>query len=84
MNFGDLLSASAERNPRKAAIILENESISYEQLDHSTRSLARLFLRRGCKPGDRIAIHWPNSIEVVKLFFATMRGIKSVCRLKHK
>jgi acyl-CoA synthetase (AMP-forming)/AMP-acid ligase II len=57
MNFGDLLSASAERNPRKAAIILANESIPYEQINHSTRPIARLFQRRGRKPGDRIAIH---------------------------
>ena len=56
MNFGDLLSSSAERNPRKDAVILANESISYEQPDHSTGSLARLFLRRDCEPGDRIAI----------------------------
>jgi long-chain acyl-CoA synthetase len=74
MNFGDLLSASAERNPRKACIVLENESISYEQLDRSTTSLARWFLRQGRKPGDRIAIHWPNSIEVVKLLFACFKA----------
>jgi acyl-CoA synthetase (AMP-forming)/AMP-acid ligase II len=47
MNTGNLLSASAERNPRKTAIILENESVSYEQLDHSTTSLARWFLQQG-------------------------------------
>ena len=74
MNMGNLLSASAERNPRKTAIILENESVSYEQLDRSTTSLARWFLRQGCKPGDRIAFHWPNSIETVKLFFACFKA----------
>ncbi len=47
MNMGNLLSSSAERNPRKTAIILENESVSYEQLDHSTTSLARWFLQQG-------------------------------------
>jgi acyl-CoA synthetase (AMP-forming)/AMP-acid ligase II len=47
MNMGNLLSASAERNPRKTTIILENESVSYEQLDRSTTSLARWFLRQG-------------------------------------
>ena len=42
-----LMVAAAERNPRKTAIILENESVSYEQLDHSTTSLARWFLQQG-------------------------------------
>jgi long-chain acyl-CoA synthetase len=74
MNMGNLLSASAERNPRKTAIILENESVSYEQLDRSTTSLAQWFLRHGCKPGDRIAFYWPNSIETVKLFFACFKA----------
>src|SRR5258707_6235903 len=74
MNMANLLSASAERNPRKTAIILENECVSYEQLDRSTTSLAQWFLRHGCKPGDRIAFHWPNSIETVKLFFACFKA----------
>jgi long-chain acyl-CoA synthetase len=67
MNIANVLTASAERDPRKAAIVLENESIRYEQLDRATTSLARWFLRQGLKPGDRIAIYWPNSIETVKL-----------------
>jgi long-chain acyl-CoA synthetase len=74
MNLGNLLSASAARNPRKTACIIENESISYEELDRSTTSLARWFLQQGCKPGDRIAIHWPNSIETVTLFFACFKA----------
>lgn len=74
MNLGDFLSASTARNPRKTAIALENERISYEQLEHSSASLARWLLRQGCKPGDRIAIHWPNSIEIVKLLFACFKA----------
>src|SRR4029077_8124616 len=74
MNLGNLLSASAARNPRKTACVFENEGISYEQLDRSTTSLARWFLRQGCKPGDRIAVHWPNSIETVMLFFACFKA----------
>jgi long-chain acyl-CoA synthetase len=74
MNIANVLTASAERDPKKAAIVLKNESISYEQLDRATTSLARWFLRQGLKPGDRIAIHWPNSIETVKLFFACFKA----------
>jgi long-chain acyl-CoA synthetase len=74
MNLGNLLSASAARNPQKTACVFENESISYERLDRSTTSLARWFLRQGCKPGNRIAIHWPNSIDSVMLFFASFKA----------
>jgi long-chain acyl-CoA synthetase len=74
MNMGNLLSASAVRNPRKTAIIIGNECLSYEQLDHSTTLLAQWLLREGCNPGDRIAVYWPNSIETVKLFFACFKA----------
>jgi long-chain acyl-CoA synthetase len=74
MNMGNLLSASAERNPRKTALVFEDESISYEQLDHSTTSLAHGLLQEGCRPGDRVAIYWPNSIETVKLLFACFKA----------
>jgi acyl-CoA synthetase (AMP-forming)/AMP-acid ligase II len=71
MNIANVLTASAAQDPRKAAIVLENESISYEELDRSTTSLARWLLRQGLKPGDRVAIHWPNSIETVHLAIGT-------------
>src|ERR1700720_2592881 len=66
--------SSAARNPRKTACVFETENISYGQLDRSTTSLARWFLRNGCKPGDRIAVHWPNSIETVMLLFACFKA----------
>ena len=35
MTFGNLLSVSAERNPRRAAIVLEKESISHVLRPHA-------------------------------------------------
>ena len=40
----DLLSASAARNPEKAAIAFEVRSISYEWLERATARLAQWFL----------------------------------------
>jgi long-chain acyl-CoA synthetase len=74
MNLGNMLSASAERTPRKKAIVLGNQSVSYEHFDRSTSSLARWILRQGLKPGDRVAVHWPNSIETVQFFFACFKA----------
>jgi long-chain acyl-CoA synthetase len=73
-NLGDLLSASAARNPQKAAIDFEHRSISYESLEQATTRLARWFLQQGCKPGDRIAFYWPNSIEAAELYFACFKA----------
>jgi long-chain acyl-CoA synthetase len=73
-NLGDLLSASAARNPQRAAIVFEDESVSYEWLDEATTRLAKWFLQQGCKPGDRIAFYWPNSIEIAELYFACFKA----------
>jgi len=48
--------------------------VSYQALDQATTSLARWFLREGLHPGDRVAIHWSNSIQAVKVFFACFRA----------
>jgi len=74
MNLGNLLTASALRNPHKAALIFQEESVSYEQLDATTTSLAQALLAQGRQPGDRIALHWPNSIEMAKLLFACFKA----------
>jgi acyl-CoA synthetase (AMP-forming)/AMP-acid ligase II len=71
-NLGDLLSASAARNPQKAAIDFEDRSISYELLEQATTRLAQWFVQQGCKLGDRIAFYWPNSIEAAELCFACL------------
>jgi acyl-CoA synthetase (AMP-forming)/AMP-acid ligase II len=74
MTLGNVLNASAARTPQRTALALEDESISYEQLDHCTTWLAHWLLHHGRKPEDRIAIHRPNSIETVKLFFACFKA----------
>src|SRR5438477_6042221 len=76
MNLGSMLHSAAIRNPQKAALIdgSNHQVVSYEQLERSTTLLAHRLLREGCQPGDRIAIHWANSIEVVTLFFACFKA----------
>jgi non-ribosomal peptide synthetase component E (peptide arylation enzyme) len=37
--------------------------MSFAELDASTDGLAAWFLGEGFKPGDRVAMQWPNAIE---------------------
>jgi acyl-CoA synthetase (AMP-forming)/AMP-acid ligase II len=73
-NLGDLLTASAARNPQQAVIAFEDRGISYEWLEQATTRLAQWFLQQGCKTGDRIAFYWPNSIETAELYFACFKA----------
>src|SRR5208283_5123130 len=74
MDLGGALRFSTKQNPQKAAVICGEQIISYEALDRSTDALARWFLREGLESGDRVAIHWCNSVEVVNLYFACFKA----------
>jgi long-chain acyl-CoA synthetase len=74
MTIGDLLAASAAINSQKTAIALQQETISYQELDQSVTILAQWFVQQGYRRGDRIALLWPNSIELVMLFLACFRA----------
>jgi long-chain acyl-CoA synthetase len=74
MNLGDSLHVQAERNPQKTAFYCGNAEISYERLDDSTTALAPWFLSQGLQPGDRVAVHWANSIEAVQLFYGIFKA----------
>src|SRR5580700_3464224 len=74
MNLGNMLRHSAEKNRQKPAIICGDRVVSYQTLDRQTDALARWLLNEGLEPGDRVAIHWNNSVEVVELYFACFKA----------
>jgi long-chain acyl-CoA synthetase len=74
MTLGSVLTASAAINSQKTAIALGEETISYQELDQTVTILAQWFVQQGYRRGDRVALLWPNSIELVMLFFACFRA----------
>ena len=74
MNLGTMLRQSAETRPQKPAIIFRDQVVTYEALNRSSDALARWLLQKGLHAGDRVAIHWCNSVEVVNLYFACFKS----------
>src|SRR5215831_15404952 len=74
MTLGEMLHLSAVKNSGKAAIVCGERTISYEALDEATDALARWLLQQNLRPGDRVGIHWTNSIETVILYFACFKS----------
>lgn len=74
MNLSAVLQARAIENPDKTALFRGNATISYRELDASSTALAQWFLDQGLRPGERVAIHWSNSVEVVQLLFALFKA----------
>jgi long-chain acyl-CoA synthetase len=48
--------------------------MSYRDLDESTTALAKWFLDQGFQPGDRVAVHWTNSIPTVQLLYGLFKA----------
>jgi long-chain acyl-CoA synthetase len=74
VTIGDTLHTSAARTPRHAALWAGADRISYKRFDACTDRLAAWLLKQGLRPGDRLAIHWPNSIEAAKLYFGAFKA----------
>src|SRR2546425_10042253 len=74
MGLGDRLHAAAGRSPEKTALICREEAVTYGELDRSSRDLARWFLTQGLKPGDRVVIHWGNSLDTARLLLACLHA----------
>ena len=74
MTLTSALEHASRRKPEQIAIISGEERISYGELDRDTSALARWLLARGVHPGDRVALHWPNSTDLVVLLFACFKA----------
>jgi acyl-CoA synthetase (AMP-forming)/AMP-acid ligase II len=72
--FTGLLTKNAERDPAKLAVITNEASITYRELDFAVNNLAGHLADRGLKPGDRVALHWHNSVEYVVMMFGLWRA----------
>jgi long-chain acyl-CoA synthetase len=73
-NLGRVLHEASLKNPEGIALVCGEEQLSFEGLDQSTDALAHWLLGTGLEPGDRVAIHWSNSLEVVQLYFACFKA----------
>lgn len=74
MTLGEMLHVSAGKTPDKPAIVCEKRVVSYRELDEATDAMASWLLGQGLSPGDRVAIHWTNSVETVTLYFACFKA----------
>jgi len=73
-NLSFWLEAVALRLPDKPALIVGEGTITYAQLEGRSRALALRLLEEGIRPGDRVGVHWANSVDCALLLFACLRA----------
>ena len=74
MLLNNLLIAHAHRQPAKTAVITNERSLTYGELDLAVNCMARHLVGRGLQRDERVAVHWHNSIEHVVLMMAILRA----------
>src|SRR5690606_29030675 len=62
-NFGEALLAAGRQFGAREAFVCTDQRLSYAQWAHSAQGLAAQLVARGIRPGDRVAIILPSSID---------------------
>ncbi|MCK4788608.1 MAG: AMP-binding protein, partial [Desulfobacteraceae bacterium] len=71
--IGDILRLNAKRYPEKKALIMENEYLTFHQLNQQVNQLAHGLLSLGITPGDRVAILAYNCLEWLIINYAVAK-----------
>lgn len=79
---GQALRASAHRHPDRLALISDERSLSYAELDEATERLGAALLESGLRPGDRAIFQMGTTVETAIALLACYKaGVVPVCSL---
>ena len=73
VTLGQVLERSAAQVPDKIAVVDGNQRKTYRELNAIVNALAVSLSEIGLKKGDRVAIHMPNSLELMTAFYALQK-----------
>src|ERR1700693_463447 len=69
----EFVTRPAREHPQRAAILGVERQASYAELEFEVNRVAQALLDSGCKPGDRVLIALPDSIEFIACFFGAAK-----------
>jgi long-chain acyl-CoA synthetase len=69
-----LLTRSAAAHPQRRAVRLDEDVLTFAELDELSARAAALLRARGLAPGDRVALVLPNVPEFVVLYYGVLRA----------
>jgi fatty-acyl-CoA synthase len=72
-DVGYITRKRADMHPEKTAIIFEDQPITYKALNEGANQWAHLFLEKGIRKGDRVAVVLLNCVEFLEAFFGAAK-----------
>ncbi|MFK7915950.1 MAG: amino acid adenylation domain-containing protein, partial [Pseudomonadales bacterium] len=76
-----LLRRQAQRTPEAQAIVHGDLVLSYAQLDARSDPLAAWLQGQGCRPGQRVALCLPRSVDLLVALWGTLKSGAAFCPL---
>jgi acyl-CoA synthetase (AMP-forming)/AMP-acid ligase II len=73
LSLADTVRQARASHPEKQALIVGEQHWTYEQFDEITERIGAALLRRGIRPGDRVALHFSNGAEIVFGYYACFK-----------
>lgn len=61
-------------DPNKTAVIFNDRSVTYRELDHTSNCAAHGLRARGIAPGNRVAVFMKNSLDMIATYFAIVKA----------
>ncbi|MEU7123444.1 class I adenylate-forming enzyme family protein [Streptomyces zaomyceticus] len=74
VHLHDLLSHRAAASPSAPAVTAPDGRHDYGELLRAARAVARLLVRHGVRPGDRVLLHGPNSLALATAVYGCSRA----------
>src|SRR5271157_5008732 len=72
--LNDVIEEACRRHASRTAVSIESADISYRELDARANQMARLFIARGVKPGDRVAVLLDRGVEAYVALLALLKA----------
>jgi len=73
ITINDILTRTAEKYPKRTALLFMGKKISYSELDQLVNRCANALVDLGVKPGDRVALLMPNIPQIVIAYYGAWR-----------
>jgi amino acid adenylation domain-containing protein len=72
--LADAFEAQVQRDPDRAAVIADQETLTYRELDRRANRLAHWLIERGAGPEQLVAVRLPRSVELVVAIYAVEKA----------
>ncbi len=70
----DFLEQGAAGTPEKVALVCDGQRLTYATIDAMANRMAQALREHDVRPGDRVALFLPNSVELVVAIFAALKA----------